>query len=67
MASDSLSRAGDDARLDHLQDEVQRLHRGFSLRSAFSLAFADISPIVAIFALQFIAAGLIAVIGFIVG
>ena len=51
MASDSLSRAGDGARLDHLQDEVQRLHRGFSLRSAFSLAFADISPIVAMYAI----------------
>jgi amino acid transporter len=47
-------------RLDHVHDEVDRLHRGFSFRSALSLAFADVSPIVAlyaIFALGLFAAG----------
>ncbi|MDQ1669646.1 MAG: hypothetical protein QOE40_1707 [Actinomycetota bacterium] len=41
-------------------DSAHRMNKGFSLRSAFSLAFADISPIVAlyaIFALGLFAAG----------
>ncbi|TGD84548.1 amino acid permease [Mycolicibacterium sp. CH28] len=45
------SPGGDDPQLDHPNDDVQRLHRGFSLRSAFSLAFADVSPIVAMYAI----------------
>jgi amino acid transporter len=31
--------------------EVEKLNRGFTLRSAFSLAFADVSPIVALYAI----------------
>lgn len=44
----------------HHPVETQRLNRGFSFRSALSLAFADVSPIVAvyaIFALGIFAAG----------
>ncbi|MDQ1627712.1 MAG: hypothetical protein QOI54_1456 [Actinomycetota bacterium] len=55
----SLS-TGPDQPLGTPQPQSQRLNKGFSFRSAFSLAFADISPIVAlyaIFALGLFAAG----------
>ena len=38
-------------RAPHDAADVQWLHRGFSFRSALSLAFADISPIVAVYAI----------------
>lgn len=36
---------------DHSLGDEHRLSRGFTLRTAFALAFADISPIVALFAI----------------
>lgn len=51
MRPDTPPPGSDQFRLDHIHDDVERLHRGFSLRSAFSLAFADVSPIVALYAI----------------
>jgi amino acid transporter len=51
MQQDTPAPGSADARTDHIHEDVERLHRGFSFRSALSLAFADVSPIVALYAI----------------